>query len=79
VWCDPWRALLFLVGGASCLYEGHIYLNEIWMQDKTCILVGAGLVEMFYLSVSTGIPVLASNYKLHIFSLMVFPLSQHTD
>jgi len=26
-------------GGASCLYEGHINLNEIWAQDKIYILV----------------------------------------
>jgi hypothetical protein len=26
--------------GASFLYEGHIYLDEIWTLDKIYILVG---------------------------------------
>lgn len=28
-------------GGTSCLYDGHIFLNEICVQHKTYILVAA--------------------------------------
>jgi hypothetical protein len=48
MWAPPGKALLFLGlgGGRSELFvledselQGHIYLNEIWAQDKIYILV----------------------------------------
>jgi hypothetical protein len=48
-------------GAVGPLGEGRVYcirdifiLNEIWMQGKIYILIGT-LVEIFYLSLSTGI------------------------
>jgi hypothetical protein len=37
---DSRPEVLKVGGGASCLCEGHIYLGEIWTEDKIYILVG---------------------------------------
>jgi hypothetical protein len=42
----------FGVGGRE-LYEGHIF-NEMWARYKIYILVHTLLVEIFYLTLSTG-------------------------
>jgi hypothetical protein len=55
-------------GGASCLYEGHIYLDEIWTQDKIYILVVTLLGRNILLTTYLLVPVLDPNYKQHILS-----------
>jgi hypothetical protein len=39
MWDAPPGSAFGPLGGASCLYEGHTILNEIWTQDKIYILV----------------------------------------
>jgi hypothetical protein len=47
------RVLLVLWGGASCLYEGHMYFGRS-MGATYNIFKALCLVEIFYLSLSTG-------------------------
>jgi hypothetical protein len=40
LWGVPLGGRCWSFGGARFLYEGHIYLDEIWTQDKIYILKG---------------------------------------
>jgi hypothetical protein len=39
LWGARLLGALLVLWGASCLYEGHIYLNDIWTNDEIYILV----------------------------------------
>jgi hypothetical protein len=69
------------LGGASCLYEGHIYLDEIRAQLN--IYIGRHFAWLKYCTYHLLlVPVLAANYKQEILSqakVSFSSLSQHAD
>jgi hypothetical protein len=52
-------------GGASCMYEGHIYFEEVWAQHKTYNFIDTLLGWYFTYHL---VLVLAPNYKMLILS-----------